>query len=59
MGNTLDMKKKRVKILLSDVLAQPGSSEESQKDFLSEASIVAQFYDPNVIKLVAVVTQSK
>lgn len=37
---------------------RPGSSEKDQRDLLSEASILAQFDHPNVIRLIGVVTQT-
>lgn len=38
---------------------KPGASEKSRLDFLTEASIMGQFDDPNVIYLQGVVTKSK
>lgn len=37
---------------------KPGSSDKSRLDFLTEASIMGQFEDPNVIYLEGVVTKS-
>ncbi|XP_015775845.1 PREDICTED: ephrin type-B receptor 1-B-like isoform X3 [Acropora digitifera] len=45
-------------LIVAFKVLRPGSSEKSQKDFLSEASIMGQFNHPNVIRLVGVVTQS-
>lgn len=36
-----------------------GYTEKQRRDFLSEASIMAQFDHPNVIRLEGVVTRSK
>lgn len=36
-----------------------GYTEKQKRDFLAEASIMAQFDHPNVIRLEGVVTQSK
>ena len=38
---------------------KPGATEKNRLDFLTEASIMGQFDDPNVIFLEGVVTKSK
>ena len=38
---------------------KPGATDKSRLDFLTEASIMGQFEDPNVIYLEGVVTKSK
>lgn len=37
---------------------KPGASEKNRLDFLTEASIMGQFEDPNVIFLEGVITKS-
>ena len=38
---------------------KPGATDKNRLDFLTEASIMGQFDDPNVIFLEGVVTKSK
>ena len=38
---------------------KPGATDKNRLDFLTEASIMGQFEDPNVIYLEGVVTKSK
>jgi len=54
---TLDTQRRKDVVAVK--VLRPGSSDKSQRDFLSEASIVAQFNHPNVVKLVGVVTRSR
>lgn len=43
----------------SSLLLQPGASKHDRDDFLSEAAIIGQFSDPNVITLEGVVLKGK
>lgn len=49
----------RLEMTVAIKTLKPGATEKNRLDFLTEASIMGQFDDPNVIFLEGVVTKSK
>lgn len=48
-----------VSYVIHETLFQPGSTAKNREDFLTEAAVMGQFKDMNIVALEGVVTQSK